>query len=110
MITSENSVGEVGVAFPSTSRVFEEHHIDHCCGARRSIADTCAEQNIVVDDLISQLRRVSQDTPPPDVQDWTKTSLTELIDHILETHHQYLYDEIPRLDQMLSKVIDAHGN
>lgn len=110
MITSENTVGEVAVSFPSTSRVFEQHHIDYCCGAYRSIADACAEQNIAVDDLISQLRRVSQEAPPPDVQDWTKTSLTKLIDYILETHHQYLYDEVPRLDQMLSKVIDAHGN
>ncbi len=108
-ITSENTVGEVAVAFPSTIRVFEQYRIDYCCGAAQSIADACSDKGLAVNELIDRLQQASQETSPPHVRDWTKTSLTELVDHILETHHRYLYDEIPRLRQMVSKVIAVHG-
>jgi len=108
-ITSENTVGEVAIAFPSTIRVFEQYRIDYCCGAAQSIADACSDKGLAVNVLIDRLKQASQETPPPRMRDWTKTSLTELVDHILETHHRYLYDEIPRLRQMVSKVIAVHG-
>jgi regulator of cell morphogenesis and NO signaling len=110
-ITSENTVGEVAAAYPSTVRVFEQYHVDYCCGGNRSIAEACAKKNIAVNDLIASLNRAWNEaqSPTSNVQDWTKTGLTELIDYILETHHQYLYSELPRLHQMLSKVIRVHG-
>lgn len=118
-ITSENAVGEIAVAFPSTIRVFEQYRIDYCCGAAQSIADACSDKGLAVNNLIDQLKQASRSvrapeggligTPPPRMRDWTKTSLTELVDHILETHHRYLYDEIPRLRQIVSKVIAVHG-
>ena len=108
-ITSETIIGEVAATFPATIRIFEQHRIDYCCGANRSIAEACAKKNIAVNRLIEQLRQATQAAPASDIQDWTKSSLTALIDHILETHHQYLYSELPRLHQMLSKVIGVHG-
>lgn len=108
-ITGENTVGEIAAAFPSTIRVFERYYIDYCCNGVQSIADACSRKGIAVADLIAQLKQASQEPPSPNVRDWTKTALTPLVDHILLTHHQYLYDEIPRLRGLLSKVILVHG-
>nr|VFK36531.1 MAG: regulator of cell morphogenesis and NO signaling [Candidatus Kentron sp. SD]VFK39249.1 MAG: regulator of cell morphogenesis and NO signaling [Candidatus Kentron sp. SD]VFK77843.1 MAG: regulator of cell morphogenesis and NO signaling [Candidatus Kentron sp. SD] len=36
-------------------------------------------------------------------------SLTELADHIEQTHHAYLRSELPRLDEMTEKVVSVHG-
>ena len=41
--------------------------------------------------------------------DVTALSLTELADHIEQTHHAYLHSEIPRLDEMTEKVASIHG-
>ena len=117
-ITSKNTVGEVAVVFPGTIRVFEQHHIDYCCSGDQSIAQACAKQGLTVDAVIGELRRASQvedsrytgETPEANVPNWAETSLTELVYHILGTHHQYLARELPRLRQMLSKVIDVHGD
>ena len=35
--------------------------------------------------------------------------MTELCDHIEQTHHAYLRTELPRLGQMIDKVVNAHG-
>jgi regulator of cell morphogenesis and NO signaling len=36
-------------------------------------------------------------------------SLTELVDHIEQTHHAYLHEELPRLAAMTKKVAARHG-
>ena len=41
--------------------------------------------------------------------DVTTLSLTELADHIEQTHHAYLHSELPRLDEMMAKVVSDHG-
>lgn len=41
--------------------------------------------------------------------DLAAMSLTELADHIEQTHHAYLHSELPRLDEMTEKVVSVHG-
>lgn len=108
-LTSESIVSEIAVAFPNTIRIFEQHHMDYCCNGNQSISQACAKQNVVVDVLINQLKQATQKASPSDLPDWTKTSLTELVYHILKTHHRYLSRELPHLHQILSKVINVHG-
>jgi regulator of cell morphogenesis and NO signaling len=43
------------------------------------------------------------------VGDVAAMSLTELADHIEQTHHAYLHSELPRLDEMTEKVASVHG-
>ena len=41
--------------------------------------------------------------------DWSAVTLTRLADHILETHHVFMKEQLPRLDALLGKVQKAHG-
>jgi regulator of cell morphogenesis and NO signaling len=41
--------------------------------------------------------------------DWSRQTLSELIDHILSAHHEHLRLELPRLSEMAAKVAHAHG-
>ena len=36
--------------------------------------------------------------------------LSQLIDHILETHHAYMKVQLPRVEARLAKVLHAHGD
>ena len=44
-----------------------------------------------------------------DEQDWSTAALADLCDHIVERHHGYLRDELPRLSALVEKVAEAHG-
>lgn len=35
---------------------------------------------------------------------------TELVDHLVSTHHRYLWDELPRLSQLVDKIVSVHGD
>lgn len=41
--------------------------------------------------------------------DLATASLSEVIAHLLETHHRYLDEAMPRLSLYLDHVLDAHG-
>ena len=40
---------------------------------------------------------------------WTTMGLTELVDHIEETHHRFLWHELARLTALIDKVHTVHG-
>lgn len=43
------------------------------------------------------------------VSDVAAMSMTELADHIEQTHHTYLRSELPRLEKMTEEVASVHG-
>lgn len=40
---------------------------------------------------------------------WTERSMTELIEHLIATHHVFTRDELERATGLMNKVIAAHG-
>jgi regulator of cell morphogenesis and NO signaling len=89
--------------------VFEELGIDSCCGGHRTLVEACAEKGI---DPEAVLNRLMADSPENDpvavVVEGMDGSLSEAVDHLLETHHKYLKEALPRLAALLDKVVNAH--
>jgi len=109
MITQEQSVGEVAAISLGAVRVFENHGIDYCCGGKRPLGDVCREQNVDFATLQQQLETATRDNGAP-VKDWAKEPLRDLIHHIVTTHHEYLKLEMPRINDRMNKVLNAHGD
>lgn len=102
------TVGSVVAQHPALSRVFESAGIDYCCGGKVSLEEACAKQGLDPDQLMAQLRAASQQAPAPAVNP-AAMSLTQLADHIEQTHHVYLRSELSRLDILTEKVARVHG-
>jgi regulator of cell morphogenesis and NO signaling len=107
MINSQTTVREVALQLPQSTRVFETLKIDYCCGGNRPLAQACASAGIDVDNVMEMLADVTQSTSP--VLDFQNLPLTELITHILETHHVFTKSEMVRLQLLADKVLAAHG-
>jgi regulator of cell morphogenesis and NO signaling len=89
--------------------IFEDLNIDSCCGGHRTLAEACAEKGI---DPETVLTRLMADPTESDsaaaVVEGMDGSLSEAVDHLLETHHKYLKEALPRLAALLDKVVNAH--
>jgi regulator of cell morphogenesis and NO signaling len=108
MTTLETPVGELAVRIPAASRVFYRHHIDYCCGGKRSLAEACAKVGAAPEAVLGEIeaaRRAAIQAEP----DWSTRPLAELIDHILERYHQPLKPEMARLRAMGRRVAAVHG-
>lgn len=91
--------------------IFEKLEIDSCCGGHRTLAEACAEKGIDPEPILQQLLGIMPESDPTldDVVDGMDGSLTEAVDHLLETHHTYLKEALPRLAALIEKVVAAHG-
>jgi len=87
--------------------VFEEFGLDFCCKGNRSLESACIEKNVEVEEVITQLKNLSQ-TEDRRVQanDW---SLDFLVDYIINNHHKYVRKMLPIISLHTDKVASAHG-
>lgn len=105
-----DTVGELVAHRPSLSRVFEEAGIDYCCGGKKTLDQVCHEKGLDSNGLLTLLEESAMAPTGKSVVDPAAMSLTELADHIEQTHHAYLRSEFPRLDMLTKKVAAVHGD
>lgn len=110
MINSTMTVKEVAIQVPESTRVFETLKIDYCCGGNRPLAEACESAGVEVDNVMAILGALRTSENDEDTLDFQKLSLTELITHIVETHHVFTKSEMERLEALTEKVIRAHGS
>ncbi|MGE5323565.1 MAG: iron-sulfur cluster repair di-iron protein [Actinomycetota bacterium] len=109
-LTATQTVRQLATEVPNATRIFEKLGIDYCCGGGKSLEDACAQAKIPVADVLQTLE---QGTAPAgavhDLPDFRSATLTDLVAHIVNTHHAYVKQEIPRLQKLLAKVVSVHG-
>ncbi len=95
-----SSVGTWVAAHPQTSRVFEALQIEYCCDGGKSLEQACWDRGLDPQQVVQQLEQtIAEDEQS--TENWLDATLTELCDHIEQTHHAYLKDELPRLTEMI---------
>ncbi len=108
-INSETTVGELVRAVPGRARIFENLGVDYCCGGKKPLGEVCRARNLDVATVVAMLTALDSaaDAPAgnPDAM-----GLGELCDHIERAHHDWLREELPRLDFMTQKVAAVHGD
>lgn len=94
---------------PGCADIFEELHIDFCCGGSKSLKSACEEKNLEPNHVFQRLVELPSvaTTHEADVSDMTSV---ELVDHLESTHHVYLKSELPRLSALMGKVCQAHSS
>ncbi len=103
--TSDMILGDIVTANPATTRVLSRFGIDFCCHGQRPVAEACAADGVNVDELMTALN--TSDQAPR--ADWADLDDVALIAHIVSTHHRYLWEEFPRLAELVDKVARVHG-
>lgn len=106
-ITLDTPVGQLAASRAETVRILEKHGIDYCCHGEKTLAAACDDVGVNAKQLLDELGT----EPPPDAgsePDWSEESLTNLCDHIEQTHHWFLREQLPYLAELLDKVVVVH--
>lgn len=104
------TVAELALDVPGATRVFERAGIDYCCGGQRSLADACATAGVSVTEMLNSLESAIPPDTPSQEPNFAAATLTEIMDHIVETHHVFTKNEIVRLRDLIAKVQAVHGD
>ena len=89
-------------------KVFDKFGIDYCCGGKRTLAAVCHDKGYDAQAIQSELDAAMAGAPAPD-RDWSTAPLSELITHIVSTHHEYLRREMPSIQSRLQKVYRVYN-
>lgn len=110
MINRGMTVSEIATQMPHATRLLERLKIDYCCGGNLPLTEACNSAGLNVDEVIGMLEaETGNDVSEKGAVDFQKFSLSELITHILRTHHVFTKQELTRLTFLTQKVISAHG-
>lgn len=107
--SSVQTVGQLVARRPEALRVLERYGVDYCCGGDRSVEEACrlagADPAAVLDDI----DRATATSGDSEKTDWLAARLCDLCDHIEQTHHAFLREQLPFLTDLFEKVVTAHG-
>ena len=108
---SSQKIGEIVTKFPKAADIFKEYRIDFCCGGDRTLLTAIKEQNLNEAEVLGKVNTLYEEIKNVKTEDidWEKASMSELIDHIVNTHHAYLGVELPRVSELTTKILRVHG-
>lgn len=85
--------------------------VNYCCGGNRSLKEVCAEKGLDATTVLRMLEAYNDEpgADPEDGRDWSEAPMRELVEHIVEVHHGYLKEALPRLERLVGRVATVHG-
>ena len=99
------TLGDIVAENPAAGRALDRLGLDYCCHGRRSLASACTEAGLDPRLVLAELDAIEADGDAS----WAGLEPAALADHIVESHHRYLKDELPLLDALAEKVLGVHG-
>jgi regulator of cell morphogenesis and NO signaling len=97
---------------PRAGEILKQYKIDYCCGGHRLLSEAVEEKQLNGKEILSKLEE-AQHAAVAQTQgkniDWRTAPLTELVDYIIDTHHSFLNRELPRLSELTTAILRAHG-
>ncbi|HJS93023.1 MAG TPA: iron-sulfur cluster repair di-iron protein [Solirubrobacteraceae bacterium] len=111
-LSPDTTLATLVAEHPARAQLFEELHLDYCCGGGQTLADACTKQGLDLDAVQAALRRLEDAGTDDDVEntDWRDVGVVALCDHIVSVHHDRLREAFPRIAGLLSTVVRVHGD
>ncbi len=104
----DTPIGAIVAHDLETAKIFERYGIDFCCGGETKLGEACRQTGADPEEVVADLRKVEH-IDHHTVDQINHLSPTELTAHIVQTHHDYLREALPRLGDLCEKVYNAHG-
>ncbi len=106
-IDQKITIGEIVANDFRSAAVFAKYGIDFCCKGDRTIDQVCEKNNVSREELVSMLEKLpSAQNSEIDFKSWP---IDLLADYIEKTHHRYVAEKTPILQQFLEKLSKVHG-
>ena len=109
---SNQKIGEIVTKFPNAADIFKEYKIDFCCGGDRPLITAINEQGVNEAEILEKINasyEKLQNKLYTNNKNWVEAPFDELVDHIVNVHHGYLYENLPKISELTTKILRVHG-
>ena len=102
------SLAEIVTSKPEAAALLENYNLDFCCRGKQKLSEALSHDSAKLKEVTNRLENIFANKTSSET-DFTKLSLTELTDYILDNHHRYVKENLPVIQQHLEKVDLKHG-
>ncbi len=99
--------------YPKASDFFKEAKVDFCCGGDQPLQTILSKKKKTIDGerFIQSINKSYKEWVEAGNKevDWDNVSASEVVEHVLINHHQYLNEELTPLSQFVTKIYRVHG-
>lgn len=108
-ITPDTTLAQIATDNPAAIGVFERYRLDYCCNGHTTLTEACQRAALDPDDVLRSIATAPRAATDADERDWTGASMSELADHLEQTHHRYVRVALDQIATTLARVVDAHA-
>ena len=112
IFNSNQKIGDIVAKFPNAADILKKYRIDFCCGGDRLLATAINEQGINEEELLERINtsyEIFKNNIKSNDRNWLEVSFEELVDQIVNSHHAYLYENLPKISELTTKILRVHG-
>ncbi|CAN5467567.1 iron-sulfur cluster repair di-iron protein [soil metagenome] len=102
------TLGAIVTARPRAAALFERRGFDYCCGGDQTLTDACHERGLEPAEIEREIEDLEAEAGGAH-HDVAGLTITQLSQHIVESHHDPARAKMKRIDELLGKVTRAHG-
>ncbi|GAB4030220.1 iron-sulfur cluster repair di-iron protein [Spirosoma gilvum] len=106
--TNAITVGEIVADDIRAAEVFKRLGIDFCCNGKQTLAAACQKAEVSVETVLEKLNELGQESSANPLH-YTYWNPDFLADYIVNVHHEYLYNNLPFIEELVWKVSTKHG-
>ncbi|MEO6123797.1 MAG: iron-sulfur cluster repair di-iron protein [Ilumatobacteraceae bacterium] len=106
-IVPSMTLGEIVNLQPTLAAELEQRGLDYCCHGTRTLAAAAVDAGLDPQTVADELSASRSKEPPAE---WSSLEPADLADHIDSVHHRYLWSELPRIGNLVDKIVNVHGD
>lgn len=105
---SAKLVKDIVLEIHGSAEIFEKYGIDFCCGGNKTLQSACEKKGINPEDVeLELIQNTGIRSESVRFESW---DLDFLAQYIVNNHHSYVKNAIPRITKLVQKVSTVHGN
>jgi len=104
----EKTLSEIVTENYKYADIFEKNDLDFCCNGNVNFLEACKKNNIDVSVITNELTKISE--TKKETNNYDNWKLDFLVDYIVNNHHKYVSDSIPKINEHLNKIVEKHSD
>ena len=100
------NMSDLVIADPRRARVLEKFGLDYCCHGQRPLGEAANDAGVDIGEVAAALDIAGAS---PATATSAPTANSTIAHDIVDTHHAYMWAEMPRLQALVEKVHTVHG-
>ncbi len=102
------TLSELAVENFRYAEIFEKYGLDFCCNGNVNYSEACKKEGVDEVKLTEELNSLNGTKNTNEKYDEWK--LDFLVDYIINNHHHYIVESVPKINGHLLKVVEEHGD